>query len=237
MFTLPPSQVLDVARKVVSIFESRGLKCCLMGSVASYLYGVSRAPNDVDMVVLSIDYTQEDLKAMLVQSDPHFTLVRSRNPRATYRVLWYRIPNTYKRCKVDILIPGVLNVPDLPPNSVVTNARYNLPIMPLIPQLLLKLQGWSDHRASTRTDMQLKQYLDVRDIDALLDIVCNKGARIDDPEWHWVPDAMVADAQSTLKTYLVLASPQSVYNWRKAGFSVSQPTSSKALVLEESDFN
>ncbi|KAI0672033.1 hypothetical protein C8Q78DRAFT_718606 [Trametes maxima] len=232
MTILYPSQVLDVAREVVSLFEQRDLKCCLMGSVASHLYGVSRAPNDVDIVVLSADYTQEELKSMLVESSSRFMLVRSRNPRATYRVLWYRVPGTYERCKVDILIPGILNVPAVPTNSVVMNARHNLPVMPLIPQLLLKLQGWEDHRASTRRDMRFKQYLDVRDIDALLEIVCDKGVKVDDPEWHWVPDAMIANAQNTLETYLVLASPYSVYNWRKAGFSIPESSKQKVNVIK-----
>lgn len=39
------SQVLDVARRTIEIFEEKGLKCCLIGSVASFLYGVKRTPN------------------------------------------------------------------------------------------------------------------------------------------------------------------------------------------------
>ncbi|EIW52046.1 uncharacterized protein TRAVEDRAFT_75471 [Trametes versicolor FP-101664 SS1] len=197
MALLTVAQILDVARKTIAIFESHGLKCCLMGSAASYLHGVKRTPNDVDLVVLSTTFTQEALKELLVREDSQYTLVRSRNPRATYRVLWYRFPGTYERCKVDILIPGVLN-------------------------LLLKLQGWSDHRASTRSDMQFKQYLDVRDIEALLAIVCRRGLRIDDEDAQWIPETMIADALSTLRRYVVYASPYGATDWRKLGFELPE---------------
>ncbi len=45
MALLTAAQILDVARRTITIFESYGLKCCLMGSTASYLYGVKRTPN------------------------------------------------------------------------------------------------------------------------------------------------------------------------------------------------
>ncbi|KAI0356749.1 hypothetical protein OH77DRAFT_163095 [Trametes cingulata] len=221
MSLLTSSEILSVARITIDIFERRGLRCCLMGSVASYLYGVPRTPNDVDLVVLSNQYTQESLKEILVRENKQFVLVRSRNPRATYRVLWYRILGTYARCKVDILIPGILNVPMVPEEHIViSKAPHYLPVMPLIPQLLLKLQGWSDHRASPRSDMQFKQYLDVRDIDALLEIVCNKKLRIDDEDVRWVPESMIEDARSTLRRYVLFASTGSVRKWRAIGFDV-----------------
>ncbi|KAI8989242.1 hypothetical protein BD414DRAFT_536534 [Trametes punicea] len=221
MAVLSSSQILDIARRVIALFEGRGLKCCLMGSLASYLYGVPRTPNDVDVVVLSTVYTQEDLKTMLVQDDRQFLLVRSRNPRATYRVLWYRLPGSYQRCKVDILIPGILNVPAVPYRYIVSPKPHYLPVMPPIPQLLLKLQGWADHRISPRADMRAKQYLDVRDIDSLLEIVCRRNLRIDDNVVKWVPETTFEAASSTLQRYVVVASPQSIYNWRKLGFAIS----------------
>ncbi|OSC99235.1 hypothetical protein PYCCODRAFT_1373451 [Trametes coccinea BRFM310] len=221
MVGLSISQILEVARKVIVIFEQRKLRCCLMGSVASYLYGVSRQPNDVDIVVLSTVYSQEALKEMLVHDDKQFQLVRSRNPRATYRVLWYRIPETYQRCKVDILIPGILNVPAVQYRYITSPKPHYLPLMPLIPQLLLKLQGWADHRVSHRSDMRAKQYIDVRDVDALLDIVCRKRLRIDDENSKWVPADMLEAATSTLERYVVVASPHTLGLWRALGFTIA----------------
>lgn len=39
------NQLIVIIRKAIDIFASRGLKCCLVGSVASYEYGVPRTPN------------------------------------------------------------------------------------------------------------------------------------------------------------------------------------------------
>ncbi len=95
------------------------------------------------MVVLTERYDQERLKQMLVRSDSNVYLVNSRNIHATYKVLWYRFPDSYigKHCKVDILVPGVMNIPNVPPERLVSNASHHLPLMPLIPYLLLKLQA------------------------------------------------------------------------------------------------
>ncbi|KAH9903130.1 hypothetical protein C8Q73DRAFT_673123 [Cubamyces lactineus] len=226
MSTPTTSEILDVASMAIAVFESQGLRCCLMGSVASYMYGVSREPNDVDIVVLSTVYSQEDLKQMLVRQNRQFFLLRSRNPRATYRVLWSRIPGTSKRCKVDILIPGILNVPTVPYRHIVMKRRANrtLPVMPPIPQLLLKLQGWTDHRASPRKDMREKCLLDVHDIDSLLEELQQMNLRIDSEDVKWVPKSMFTAATETLKKYVVAASPTTIYDWRALGFTVPDRT-------------
>nr|VWP02637.1 Candidapepsin-7 (EC (ACP 7) (Aspartate protease 7) (Secreted aspartic protease 7) [Ganoderma boninense] len=217
------TEVLDIARKAIRIFAKYGLECCLVGSAASYLYGVPRTPNDVDLVVLTTAYTQERLKEILVREDSSFYLVRSKNWRATYRVLWHRLSSaTYPRpsvdCKVDILIPGILNIPNVPREHVRTLS--GLPVMPMIPQLLLKVQGWSDHRASPRTDMQLKQHVDVRDIDQLLAIAVDEGASVRARECGWLPGSMTAAAQTRLWSYTLRASVGSKDQWRKLGFEL-----------------
>ncbi|KAI0819365.1 hypothetical protein BC628DRAFT_1333201 [Trametes gibbosa] len=208
MTSLTASQVLGVAQKTIEILEEKGLKCCLMGSAASYLYGVERTPNassshssaninDVDLVVLTNTYGQESLKELLVRANSQYTLVRSRNPRATYRVLWYRIPDTFQRCKVDILIPGILNIPDL--------------------------QGWADHRASHRADMRSKQYLDVHDVNALLKIVHKRGLRIDGEDSTWVPETMVRNARSTLREYVISVAGYAS-DWKAIGIDIEGET-------------
>ena len=171
-------------------------------------------------------YSQEDLKQMLVRLNKQFFLVRSRNPRATYRVLWSRIPGTPKRCKVDILIPGVLNVPAVPYRYIVMKRRANrtLPVMPPVPQLLLKLQGWADHKASPRKDMREKCYLDVHDIDGLLEKLQQMRISIDSEDVKWVPKSMFTAATETLKKYIISASPATVYDWRALGFTVADRT-------------
>ncbi|KAI0708403.1 hypothetical protein C8Q76DRAFT_770360 [Earliella scabrosa] len=219
-------QILEIARKAIKIFGKYGLECCLMGSVASYLYGVDRAPNDVDLVILSTRYTQEELKQILVREDPKFYRLASKNRFASYTVLWYSLstrtyayPNARVDCKVDLLIPGILNIPSIPPAHVQTLA--GLPVMPLVPQLLLKLQGWSDHRASHRSDMQAKQYVDIRDVDTLLAIALERGAklRVDDEDADdWVPESMITVAQGRLRSYTLFGSRKSADGWKQLGF-------------------
>src|SRR5262245_40558493 len=78
------------------------------------------------MAVLTQDVSAETIKALLVAGDSKFFLVRSKNPHNTYRVLWYNLSSTpsgsssyassyasyhSRKCKVDILSPGTLNVP------------------------------------------------------------------------------------------------------------------------------
>lgn len=174
------------------------------------------------MIVLTELYDQERLKQMLVRSDSNFHLVNSRNIYATYKVLWYRFPSSYlaKRCKVDILDPGIMNIPNVPPEHLVSKAPYNLPLMPLISHLFLKLQTWSDHRAATRSDLQLKQYTDRRDIDQLLEIVYQSGDRIRSPVLKWLPESMVSAASTRLRDYLFRGSPSTRRQWEALGFVV-----------------
>ncbi|TFK89416.1 hypothetical protein K466DRAFT_486906 [Polyporus arcularius HHB13444] len=220
------SQVLDIARKAIDIFAKHGLKCCLTGGVASQLYGVSRTPSDVDLVVLTKSYGQETLKEILARADSRFYLVPSKTMFATYKVLWYRLTEgsyaytkTHIRamydCKVDILVPeGDMNIPDVPHARIAT--RSGLPLMPLIPQLLLKLQAWSDHRAATQSHLRMKQYVDVRDIDALLAIAVREGARAEDA--RWLPQLHFRVARERVSRY-ILTSPSTADQWKMLGLS------------------
>ena len=207
-------EIYDVAEQAVDIFRSHDLHTCLFGSAACSLYGVDRTPNvssgfphgvrdllaellrvlmrlmqDIGLVVLTKNYDQEELKQLLVDGSDDFYLVPSRNPSATYSVLWCRLSGGSNRrsrfggrgssrrsCKVDILVPGVLNIPNVPQRRI--KMISELPVMPLIPLLLLKLQGWSNHRESTREDMQEKQYVDAEDVVELLQIAVERDQRV-----------------------------------------------------------
>ena len=167
-------------------------------------------------------YDTEYLKALLAKGQPKtFYLHAARTPGATYKVLFARLRPllSMKRfCKVDVLIPGVLNIPHI------DNFRIlridGLPVMPLLPLLLLKLQGWSDHRASTRLDMQQKQYVDIRDINQLLQIVVEK--KEDVRRATWLPQTFVAAGQEMLSRYLAIVRPASMQLWQNIGFDIGQ---------------
>ena len=179
---------------------------------------------DVDLAVFTLTHTQEELKQILVRADSRFYLVRSRSRFASYRVLWYRLsPGVYPRplvdCKVDVVRPGTLSVPHVPAERLVT--LRGLPVMPLVPQLLLKLQGWTDHRDSHRADMRAKMVVDVVDIDALLDIAVERRVRVRDPEVaEWLPDSMILAAERRLRSYTALGSRSSSAKWRELGLAV-----------------
>ncbi|KZT08224.1 uncharacterized protein LAESUDRAFT_649859 [Laetiporus sulphureus 93-53] len=212
-------EIRGIAQQAVSIFADYGYDCCLFGSTACALYGATRRPNDVDLIVLTNEDT-EDLKRILVNEDSRFFLVPSRNPRATYEVLWYTLPSGRNRrrrtCKVDILTPGGnLDLPHVPRQHI--KREQQLPVMPLLPLLLTKLRGWTDHRDSHRQDMQDKQWVDVEDIDELLAITCNTRTHITKDNLRWLPEDFVAASQERALEY-VEEYPNSALYWETLGF-------------------
>ena len=169
------------------------------------------------MVVLTSSLGQETIKEMIVAKDDDFFLVRSKRPWATYRILYYALKPRGAWCKVDILIPGTLNVPLVPTNLVVH--INDMPLMPLFAVLLLKLQGWTDHRDSTQTDMRLKRYVDVNDIEKLLKIIVDKYPDQIVDRQRWVPESMIPAAQKRVDEF-VLEKPGTKSGWLYIGFKV-----------------
>lgn len=180
---------------------------------------------DVDLVVLTNNYDQEELKQLLVDGDGDFYLVPSQNPSATYSILWCRLPSytsgrrgrgrAQRGCKVDILVPGVLNIPNVPRRRI--KMISGLPVMPLIPLLLLKLQGWSDHRDSRRADMQEKQYVDAEDIQELLEIAVERGQQVWQDNLSWMPRSLVWDSEVRVEEFRE-EYPESMMDWEAIGF-------------------
>ncbi|KAH9835011.1 uncharacterized protein C8Q71DRAFT_797718 [Rhodofomes roseus] len=215
---LTTSELHDIAKKAERIFARYGLPCCLTGGVACQLYGTTRLPNDVDLVVLTTTYQQEELKRMLVKADPQFYLVSSKDPYATYKVLWYRFGTIYsgfaRRCKVDLLAPGIMNIPDVPKRYIETIG--GLPAMPLMLLLFMKLQARTDHRDSPKDFMHPKQWSDVFDINQLLDIASCRGETIRE-KTKWMPQSFVDAALSRIREYIANI-PESKSKWRAIGY-------------------
>ena len=179
----------------------------------------NRDSQDIDLVVLA-DEDTEYLKHLLTEGNENFFLVPSRNPTANYEVLWYKLPRSrrggVRKCKVDILIPGGdLGIPYVPSQHV--KSKDGLPVMPSLPLLLMKLQGWTDHRDSNRPDFQEKQHVDVEDIEELLTIVCSLGTHIESRSMMWLPDKFVSDAQDRVYDF-VEEFPITVLEWEALGF-------------------
>ena len=169
------------------------------------------------MVVLTNSIEQEIIKEMVVAKDGDFFLVKSKRPEATYKILYYALKPWGAWCKVDILLPGVLNIPFVPTNLITRIG--GIPLMPLFAVLLLKLQGWTDHRDSEREDWWEKQHVDVKDIEELLEIVVDKYPdQIIDCQ-RWVPDSMIHVAQNRVDEF-VEKLPETVDGWLDIGFEV-----------------
>lgn len=168
-------------------------------------------------MVMTSAYTTEDLKRMLVGKNSSFYLRPSRKVGETYKLVFYTLqPNfRYSRrsCKVDILIPGILNIPHISTYDI--REIDNLPVMPLIPLLLLKLQGWADHRDSSRSDMQQKQYADIRDISQLVQIAIQSGVTLGDA-LDWLPTDFVDAGRARLARFLEIVRPSQT--WTEIGF-------------------
>ena len=176
---------------------------------------------DIDVIVMTSTYSTEQIKALLARS-PGFYLRPSRKPGQTYKILYYKLqPNLFydrRSCKVDILIPGIMNIPLLASDRIVW--KEHLPVLPLLVLLLLKLQGWSDHRASTRSDMQQKQYADIRDINQLVVTTARSGEHIS--QAGWLPEALLAEGREHLALYLRIVRPAITSYWSDIGFDLPE---------------
>ncbi|TFY68482.1 hypothetical protein EVG20_g3532 [Dentipellis fragilis] len=213
------SEVAAVAKRIVKILVGKGLSCYLVGGVASMLWGTSRTPNDVDIVIPTTDYNAEEIKRLVARADPRFHLIPSKNPRNTYKVTWFEKARSTDasllRCKVDFLVPPTLNVPSLAEAHIVRKA--GLPVSPLLPLLLLKRQAWEDHRWARYTDLRAKQHTDVADITELLEIAVREGVRVADAPW--LSSLFLSAARRRVQSYVVqyYASRRA---WRELGFTV-----------------
>ncbi|KAG5653857.1 hypothetical protein H0H81_009936 [Sphagnurus paluster] len=219
---MPPAltaqEIRRVARTTIATLAGQGLESCLFGSAACAIYGMThRVPNDVDLVVLEDSLDPEEIKDMIVSANNNFYLVPAANPRNTYNVLWYYLPRN-RRCKVDILTPGLLSIPDIPPENVVRVDQFqDIPVTPLLPLLLLKLRGWTDHMEDPRRWMQEKASVDEEDIDELLELaVDDYDVHLDD-ESDWLPNWFIEEARERVDEY-VQAWPDSEDYWSQLGF-------------------
>ncbi|EAU92225.1 hypothetical protein CC1G_10111 [Coprinopsis cinerea okayama7 len=170
--------VLEAAQRVVQVLTSHNLPCAVFGSLASRLYGASRCPKDVDLLVSqpasssSEDsqqlLTPQQLKTLILDTDPqHFFLTLPRDPTAPYRILHYRKWYMGPECKVDILVPGIMHLPSIPPSY--TTLVEGVPLVPFELLLLHKLQGWDDHRRMVDEPHKMrKQYQDAADVRRLM---------------------------------------------------------------------
>jgi hypothetical protein len=121
---------------------------------------------------LGSTHTQEDIKEAIISADPHhFVLKAARDQAATYRVLYFclSVSTTIAKSsssKVDILLPGVMNLPALPTSLI--EWKSQLPVVPFSVLILQKLQGWDDHRKAEEKRYRQKAPVDAQDLEWLI---------------------------------------------------------------------
>jgi hypothetical protein len=136
----------------------------------------------VDLLILDSSHSAEWFKTIVVASYPHqFYLKDSKNPQATYRILWYGQRDFGPQCKIDILVPGTLHLPLLSQSHISWISGF--PLVPFSLLLLHKLQGWTDHRDALENFKRQKQHMDAADVRRLmqLDPVVGLGSS---PPWE-----------------------------------------------------
>lgn len=169
-------------------------------------------------------WTAERLKKTLLDLDPvHFYLTMPKDPTAEYRVLWFRQYYLGPGCKVDVLLPGTMHLPNLPPSSAVL--VDGVPLVPFSLLLLHKLQGWDDHRIAEEAHKRRKLPQDAGDIKRLLGMeekVGELGAAR-----PWSDRALFSEEFEELTRRRVReyceAYPKHVKRWRVLGFEVPDP--------------
>jgi hypothetical protein len=112
---------------------------------------------DVDILVLSVAANPEVIKEMMAQNYSSFVLAQpAHNPQASYHALWYALSplvssdSFLKTCRIDVFVPGINNLPSIPPELTVPSRGSSLPVIPLLTALLHRVLAWVAHGQSQR---------------------------------------------------------------------------------------
>lgn len=148
-------------------------------------------------------------------------LIAARDPRATYKVLWYCSAENDARLKVDLLLPGAMDIPAIPAHTFDFNNVLNLACAPLSLVLLLKLQAWIQHGEAVETRYRMKQPTDAQDIQQLLVIARRK--RIQPRSESYLPSTFIYHAESRAEKF-VLSWMGTKEIWTELGFVFPEET-------------
>jgi len=223
--------VWRAAEFTVGTLRRLGFKdICLIGGAACNLYGNDREPMDVDVIILNwssardrktIKRHQEAIKQRLVGASKRFYLVDSQTRGAQYQVLWYHplgegSNRRLAAVKIDILLPGITEIPAFDPSRIRYSTQLRLPVAPLSLVLLHKLQGWFIRSHSPNTYQYEKHWKDSFDVARLVPIAAKEGVKITDPA---LSNTLVEKAREWVDHY-VMKYPEfrTAGHWRKIGF-------------------
>lgn len=175
---------------------------------------------------------REVIKSRLATANRSFFLGKSKNPEATYRIVWYKAKDKTK-IKVDILTPGVMDIPSFPASQIerlksTLDASFHgtvrgLPVAPLSVVLLLKLQAWSDHYNNPEWYFKKQARKDKKDLQYMVPLAAEKGIT---PTTDSSLNTEFLDAaqKRVLEYFKWNPSCSSRHGWRKMGFHVPDYT-------------
>ena len=171
----------------------------------------------MDIVVFG-QHDPEEVKAYIANHHHRFSLEEPRTRGATYKKLYFHLHvGLGFRCKVDILVSGLdspLHIPSIPQRYVAyLGTHADIPVVPFLVLLILKVQGWRDNLDSNKQD---KIPRDIEDVNTLLDMTDEKDQRYYYP---WLPKWFLKHAEELVIRY-ANEFPETAYSFRELGFDV-----------------
>lgn len=114
-----------------------------------------------------------------------------------------------------------MNIPSVPDDRIIfKSSASDIPLMPFLPLLLLKVQAWEDHGNSPRLYFRQKQPTDVCDINQLLNLALS-----DQPKFRvrlekeWLPEDFLKEGNRRVRAY-IKAYPTTRRHWKFLGFDL-----------------
>ncbi|ESK87112.1 hypothetical protein Moror_11888 [Moniliophthora roreri MCA 2997] len=218
--------VTSVARAAIQALTKNRINCCILGSTACLIYGMeNRVPNDVDIVLLTDDgRSLSTIKELIVKANPKFNLIPSSVPSAEHRKLHYQ-PTSQSPCKIDIFLPGrddQFHVPAIPKARVQHVQPWgDIPVMPILPLLLTKLQAWDVYRISKEVRMRARAQRDVVDLEEMLELAVDHEVNLKLKKEEWLSSQLkfMRGMQNRVEVF-VKEYPESRKQWGRLGFKV-----------------
>ncbi|TFK77494.1 hypothetical protein BDN72DRAFT_753881 [Pluteus cervinus] len=222
MLPLSLEDIRRTARATFAALNSASLDGCLVGSAACSEHGATRMPNDVDILVLTDHKIIEEIQAAIMLADPHFSLSRLDNdPTAPSTVLWYTLSaprEPIRACRVDIFVPGSIQLPLVPLDRIICSSVTNFPVMPLIAVLLHKAIAWVARGRLSGPHARSKQASDIADTKDLLAVARERNLTITHADW--LPFWFLHDATQAVEL-LCEAYPDTRPDWIRTGFQIT----------------
>lgn len=173
----------------------------------------------MDIVVFG-RHDPEEIKAYIAANHHRFSLKNSRRVGATHKILYFNFHLGLDLwCKVDIVVAGryssKLRIPNIPQQYITYPNAHDIPVVPFLVLIILKVQGWRDHSKSREWYYRKKIPQDNKDIHALLDMADEDDQR----DYDWWLKWFLKGAEGLVTRYTDNF-PETAYSFRELGFDV-----------------